>query len=461
MLFTIPDGTILEANEAACRMFRCTEEELRRLGRQGVTPPGDPGMEAGVEERARTGRTHTEAHLRRADGSVFPVEISSVVFANEAGEPRTVTLIHDITWRRDAERAIVESEERFRTLSMEAPIGIIRADAAGGRTFVNPKWCEMSGLSEQEAVGEGWLKAVHPDDVEVVRREWMQAALRGDAVSVEHRFVRLDGTVLWVSAQAAPIRDAEGSIRGFVGTVVDISASRAALEEMHRANEELRHLDRMRDAFVATAAHDLRAPLTTIIGFAATLRGAWRMLPDADIQEFLGRIERQGQRLNQMVEDLLTTSRIRAGAIAAQTSAVILAPVIRAALENIPEMLEAEVSCGDDIAVRADPGLLEQVLTNYVANAAKYGAPPISIEGEVNGENVEIRVRDCGPGVLADLVPELFEPFVRGPQESGRVPGTGLGLAIVRGLVEAQGGEAWYEPNRPTGACFGIRLPRA
>lgn len=230
--------------------------------------------------------------------------------------------------------------------------------------------------------------------------------------------------------------------------------------ELRRANEELRAADEVKSHFVAVASHELRTPLTSVLGFTTTLLNHWLRIPDEEKLRDLRMIEGQAQRLSRLADGLLTMSKIDAGALDTQPEPVEVAPAIRQAVETFADRAEdIHVAAADGLRVMADPDHLQQILTNYLANAFKYGEPPVLVRaGELDGF-VEIRVSDHGEGVPEDFVPRLFEKFAQA--RTGHGGGTGLGLSIVRGLARAQRGDAWFEPSVPTGACFAVRFPKA
>lgn len=229
-----------------------------------------------------------------------------------------------------------------------------------------------------------------------------------------------------------------------------------AADELKQANEDLRAADELKSHFVAVTSHELRTPLTSVLGFTKTLLKHWDRVSDDQKREQIRLIEEQSERLTRLVEELLTLSKIEAGALEVRSRAILVADVVRDVLSSFADdAAEIEVTVRRKQRVLADPDYLHQILTNYVANALKYGGPPITIEARSADGGVEILVRDGGRGVPEAFVPRLFERFAQAGQAPG---GTGLGLSIVRGLASAQGGDAWYEPGDP-GSCFGVRLP--
>ncbi|MEY2475982.1 MAG: hypothetical protein QOG87_1297 [Actinomycetota bacterium] len=243
-----------------------------------------------------------------------------------------------------------------------------------------------------------------------------------------------------------------------VGRVAERELASRALEAV---NNELRLADQLKSDFVSMASHELRTPLTSILGFSSTLRDYWDATSDEDKLDYLDVIDRQARRLSRLVNDLLAMSRIESGKLDVRRTRVDVSELARAAVSGLGDAAVAvEVTGPPHLDVAADPDHVEQIVVNFVGNALKYGDPPITVQLVDAGDTVEVRVCDAGEGIPAEFVPQLFEKFAQASTGSTRgASGTGLGLSIVRGLARANGGETWFEPNQPTGAVFGVRLP--
>jgi signal transduction histidine kinase len=247
----------------------------------------------------------------------------------------------------------------------------------------------------------------------------------------------------------------------------EVERAKAAVErsagELAVAVEQLREATAVKDEFLAVTNHELRTPLTTILGYGTTLQSKWENIPEPQRRDFIDHMVHQTRRLHALVEDLLTLSSAQAGALEMAIRPVALCKAVDEALANNGLGATGVThDCPPTLYVLADFDRLTQVLTNFVSNALKYGAEPITVHAAEHDGWVEVRVRDHGPGVPPDFVPYLFEKFSQASRGLSRTAeGTGLGLAIVEQLTEAQGGQVWYEPNEPTGAQFCIRLRRA
>jgi signal transduction histidine kinase len=272
-------------------------------------------------------------------------------------------------------------------------------------------------------------------------------------------------------------------------TVTDLSQQKAQQQQMDRLNTELTarlaelhdvnaELDiegmRVEEAnaellvvngeirgFTAAAAHDLRSPLASIVGFSAILTQSWDSISEQDRRKFVATIDRQSRNLSSLVDDLFTLSSLEGGGLTTSPELVGLGEAIARCLELGGEDTPGvTVSCPPDLIVRVDPQHLARILDNYVQNASKYGEPPVRIEATRAGDMVEVRVLDHGQGVPPEFVPGLFGKFTRAHTPATRAQkGSGLGLSIVRGLAEANGGQARYEPGVPDGSCFIVQLP--
>ena len=228
----------------------------------------------------------------------------------------------------------------------------------------------------------------------------------------------------------------------------------------HETVRRLEEIDRLKSDFLATVSHELRTPLTAIIGFAKHLNRHWDRTTEPLRLEQVAAIERQSERLQRLVEDLLDFSAIEAQNLSVRRDDVALAPVVDAAVSSC-NIDDVDVQVPADLTAWADPHRVEQVLVNLLDNALKYGRPPITVAAADDGRRVVVSVSDGGEGIPPKHVPDVFRRFYQldhGPTRTSS--GVGLGLALVRGYVEALDGEVWYEPAVPRGARICFTLPR-
>ncbi len=228
---------------------------------------------------------------------------------------------------------------------------------------------------------------------------------------------------------------------------------------------------------VAAAVHEIRNPTVVIAGAVAALLGRGPdgvRPPDALRDELLAVVARQVRLLDRATADLLAAAEASRGALAARPRPLVLAELLADAVTDaLTDVVtdtgthagadkwgagDVTLDCPPRLAVHADPLRVQQMVLNLLSNAAKYGAPPVTVQARPDGDSVRVVVRDSGPGVPAEAVPTLFEEFSRAPANGA--PGSGLGLFVVRSLARAQGGRAWYEGSAE-GTAFAFTLPAA
>ncbi len=220
---------------------------------------------------------------------------------------------------------------------------------------------------------------------------------------------------------------------------------------------ELSQTDALRSRLVATLAHDVRNPLTTIRGTLKTMIRHGDRLDDTTRADLLATADRQAERLERLAADLLDLARTARGRLQLEVRDAPLEPVVRRALSFTDDGDQFDVRIDPSLTVRADAARLEQILVNLATNALRYGDAPFVVEAAANGPGtVNVLFKDHGPGVPEADRRNLFEPFRSESNDSS----VGLGLAIVKALVEAQGGRVAYQPNTPRGACFRLTLAR-
>lgn len=227
--------------------------------------------------------------------------------------------------------------------------------------------------------------------------------------------------------------------------------------QLRAALAQVRRVDRLRSRLVSTLAHDVRNPLAAIRGSLKTVLSQGERIDPETSSELLQSADHQAGRLERLAADLLDLARLERGRLELALQEVKLREAVETALAFADDQDRYDVRIDPDIIVRADPGRLEQIVVNLAANALRYGEPPFLAEAGLSNGEVRLSLRDHGPGVPPEEAEMLFEPF---RSEKSR-ESVGLGLAIVKALSEAHGGTVTYEPNKPKGACFAVRLPVA
>jgi PAS domain S-box-containing protein len=471
-------GKIVLANARTEKLFGYAREELlqqevdllmpQRLQGDQPAQPTDLFLQA-QSQQAGIAR---ELFGRRKDGTEFPIELSLSPLETEGG--RLVSgAIRDITEHRRIEqqlKSLATALSQQAALLDVVPDSIMVRDMEGVISFWNRGAETTYGFTRQEAIGKvshDLLQTRFPLEQAGV----IEALNETGKWEGELNHCRKDGSRLFVASRwVLEHTDPDAPLK-VLEINNDITARKQADDEIRRLNTELGHrineltaMNQELEAFTYTAAHDLRAPLRHMHGFAGFLRSSWYDKLDDDGRHCLDKITASSRGMGQLLDDLLNFSRL--GRVELQMSRVNLARVV----EQIRQELEPEVkgrSLTWDVTelpeVAGDLSLLHQVLFNLMANAVKYTSKRQDAHIEIgshleNEENVTVFVRDNGAGFQMEYADKLFGVFQR-LHKSQDFEGTGIGLAIVRRIVERHGGRAWAQGCPGKGATFYVSLP--
>ncbi len=358
-----------------------------------------------------------------------------------------------IVRQRMTEDSLKASEERFRSIFYTAAAGMVIISAFGRIMQVNPAFCSFTGFSVEELLNRQFDDLSHPDEQDNISGMYEELlTLKTDNINYERRYLCNDGSFVWGHTSVACVLENNSNPAYCIALVRDISLQKQAQEQLLQSNREL-------DAFVHTVSHDLRSPLTPILGYAQFLEEQYKSQLDEQACEMLMEIQRQGERMLGMLEDLLTLATV--GTIARPALPVsgneALQEVIQGhALELAKK--EMTVSAGEIPAIRIPKSLFVQIFDNLIGNAVKYaGKGNISVTGERNGNVVRLSVVDQGKGIADKDKKRIFELFYRGSTENAK-SGTGIGLATVQKIAGLYGGKAWVEDAPGGGSIFSVEL---
>jgi len=460
-----PDGRFIYASDAAVRLLGYQPSELIGANALDLIHPDDRRQVVAVLAPLARRNAPCEAtvtcRLLRKDGSIVWTESTDRLVRDEDGrivEVQSVT--RDISARRAAQEALAESEARFRAVFESSPVGMAFCDADLRFVRVNAAYERLVGYSADELRRRRFTDVTHPDDVSAGRAA-ARRLFSGEAREWRHdkRYVTRDGEVVPVRVNVVPI-DAGGS-----------ALTLAIVEDLrdHKAVEaQLRQIAQMKSDFVALVSHDLRAPLTNVLG-GLELIAADAATLSACVARTVDIVTQEARRLQRLVESILDVAKLDAGELRMQRRPLDLAALIhRLASEVAP----AEDRTAFAVAlpaslppVLADETYLSQALANVMANAVRFSpvGRPVEVRATVVRDTVSVTVRDHGPGIAPRDRARVFEPFVRGRRQPPSGHGHGLGLYFARRLLEAQGARIAVDPRTThgQGACFVIKLPLA
>ncbi|MBI4321053.1 MAG: PAS domain S-box protein [Chloroflexi bacterium] len=459
-----PSGNLLVVNRSFASLIgaRSKEEASRSLAeyRRLLKPRRPDGAPMPPEEmpmsRALRGESFTNAVVLitpfggRGDRYL---SVSGAPIRDATGNVvAALSVARDITESKKAEEALRESEQRFRKVFEEGPLGMAIVGLDYRFVSVNPMLCRMVGYTEQELMSLTFPDITHLEDVD---KDVALAAqlFRGEIqhYTVDKRYVNKNGMTLWINLTASLIRGADGQPLYGLGMIQDIT--------------ERKRAEQFREEYVWLVSHDLRNPLQIVQGQAQMIQ---RFVDLEDVvRASATSIVSNAKRINLMIQDLVDSARLETGQLELEKETVDLRSLVLELLKPAKGVVDVERIRVDMPAglpaVDADPDRLERILTNLLTNALKYSEHETEVTlkaGIIQGEML-VSVTDRGPGITRKDLPHLFERFYRA-RGARRVEGLGLGLYATKMLVEAHGGRIWVESEvgKGTTLYFTLALDR-
>ncbi|MBD1897468.1 PAS domain S-box protein [Coleofasciculus sp. FACHB-129] len=382
----------------------------------------------------------------------------------------------NISDRKKAEAALIESEERFRLMADTAPVLIWMSGLDKHCDYFNKPWLNFTGRALEQEMGNGWMEGVHPDDLQFYLDTYVNAFDARQDFKMEYRLRRFDGEYRWLLDIGIPRFTPDGSFVGYVGSSIDISDRKEAEASIRQLNEKLEKRVQERTAqleaankelesFSYSVSHDLRAPLRHISGFVdLLLKRLGSTTLDETSLRYLKTIAQTTKQAGVLVDELLAFSRM--GRTEMRYASINMDRLVREVQRDLePEINHRAITWQLDPLpeVQGDPSMLRLVLRNLMANAVKYTQTRTHAEIEIgstdNESEVVFFIRDNGVGFDMQYVHKLFGVFQRLHSEQ-EFEGTGIGLANVQRIIHRHGGRTWAEGAVEGGATFYFSLPK-
>jgi PAS domain S-box-containing protein len=366
---------------------------------------------------------------------------------------------------------LAASQKQLLDLAEAIPQLVWISDSEGKPVYFNSPW----GTSIEQLTERGWEDALHPEDSELARVRWKESLRTGQPFEAEYRIKRnSDGTYRWFLCRAMPVRDKSGKNIRWFGSCTDIETQKqveqqreAVLAAERKARSDLLRTNQLKDQFLATLSHELRTPMTAILGWTQLLQDP--AIREKNLDRAIEAIETNARAQERLIEDLLDVSRILSGKLTIKLGVVDLRAVVKAAVDAVgPAAMAKQVRllgefADADFKLQGDAARLQQVVANLLSNAVKFTPVGGTVTVRLNrtDHTAQLQVDDTGRGIRPEFLPYVFERFRQADGSTTRQHGgLGLGLAIVKHLVDLHGGHVRADSaGEDRGATFTVDMP--
>lgn len=398
---------------------------------------------------------------------------STMAERTQALQAANEELRQEIKIRERVERALSESEQKYRLLADISPVGLAQMDKEFRLTYANDEWLQMAGRPLAEVQGNLWVRVIHPEDRALVLQTWHNTMENEDQFSAEVRLRAPDGAITWIIGRTSALRDPNtGDVTGYLGTMTNISKQKKIEHALETARKEAEAATRAKTEFVANMSHEIRTPLNAVIGMTNLLLDSPL---DTEQRDFAETMRSSGELLLSIINNVLDISKIEAHKLELENQPFNLPESVCGVMELLKEKAEEKglsLSCkiAPDLPqfIHGDVTRLRQILVNLVANGIKFttnGSVTVTLSGKKVTEalyQLQFMVRDTGIGIAPEKIPQLFKAFSQlDPSTTRNFGGTGLGLTISKRLCELMNGRMWVESQPDQGTTFYFTIEAA
>jgi PAS domain S-box-containing protein len=407
---------------------------------------------------------------------VTPTDIGRIVLYGAVG----VAIAFLISGLRSSRDELAESLERVARLASDierrderlelvlaaSRTGFWEWDVRSGALVWSDTIFEQHGLDPNDGspTYERYVETIHPDDRATFQRSIEDALASKESFSHEFRILWPDGSVHWTHGVGRVFRDAEGNPVRMVGTGQDITERRRLEDERDGLLAEERRAAGFREAFIDVISHELRTPITSILGLTKILARPGRLAPGSAEAGLIEDVADESDRLHRLVEDLLVLTRAERGQITVEAEPLELRRLLTRIVTHEAARLRTvtiDLDLAPDLPIVAgEATYVEQIIRNILGNAVKYGGPGthVRVIAETRADVAAVRILDDGPGIDVEVQERAFELFYRDPQRAREVSGSGIGLFVCASLIRAMGGSIWATRRPEGGSEFGFTL---
>lgn len=463
-------GNIVYVNKASLELgkFDIAEEIIGRNLSEFTDAKGNYLLQNDIVPALLEGRSWKgEMTAISRNGTLIHTDMHCSLINDDENNPLyLLAVLSDITERKQMEDALIQNEQKYRSVVESVKEIIFQTDAEGLWTFLNPAWEEITGYKVEESVGELFLNYVHPDDREK-NADYFAPLIERKKEYCRHivRYITKSGGFRHIEVFARLTLDKENEITGTSGTLTDVTDRIKAEEDIKSNLAKERELSELKSRFVSMVSHEFRTPLTSILASTELLLRYHTKWTDAKKLETTERVFRSAEYMNELVNDVLTLNRVESGKLPYNPAKMDLVSFCKNAIDEIRVLALPSHKINftydpENINGIYDEKLLKHVVLNLFSNAIKYspsgGTITITLTKNVN--KISLTVSDEGIGIPPEDQQRLFEPFFRG-KNIGNISGTGLGLSILKKSIEMHSGEIKFRSEVNKGTEFTIILP--
>ncbi|KAF0151125.1 MAG: Signal transduction histidine kinase [Ignavibacteria bacterium] len=467
IIITDKDGLVVWANSAFSKLTGYTLKEV--LGKKtNFLRSGKHSSDyyTSLWLKISLGETWAgEIINQRKDGSLYTEEMTITPVKSSDGEiSNYVAIKQDITERKHAEEALRESENRFRELYEYAAIGLYRTTIDGEILMANPTLLKIVGAESFEVLKNMKANQIYADpETRTIFQKELE--LKGRIFGFESMWKRTDGPKIYVRESARAIKDSDGNVLYYEGTVEDITEKKKAEEEIIQAKEKAEKSDRLKSEFLAQMSHEIRTPLNVILNFSSILKEELQSLVDSELKNAFDVIDMEGKRIMRTVELILNMAELQTGNYTYRAASVNVSEILKKLHHGFEPLATAkrilfEVNLLDkEVVFTGDEYSINQIFYHLIDNAVKYtnnGKVSVNVTRS-SSDQIYIDVIDTGIGIDDEYFAMLFTPFTR--EEKGytrNFEGNGLGLALVKRYCELNGAEIKVISQKGKGSTFRV-----
>ena len=452
------DGVIVSWNPMAEKLFQYSQEEVIGRHLDDIVANDALRVEAlgYTDQVINVGQVQTTVRRVRKDGTLVDVELLALPVVVAGERVGFIAIYHDISERKAMESEIRRQKEYYEALFVNNPGAVVTVDLEGSVVSWNPAAEKLFGYEQQEVIGRN-LDLLVANDPRIPQEASTEQVSRTGRVQATAQRTRRDGSLVDVEVLALPVIVGEEKV-GYIGIYIDITDLQAARRQAEAASQA-------KSEFLANMSHELRTPLNAILGFTQLLDRDPNL--SADQVEYLGIIDRSGEHLLALINDVLEMSKIEAGQARLQERSFDLYHQLegleeifglRAQRKGLHLLFTRDESVPQHVV--SDEGKLGQILSNLLGNAIKFtqeGSVSLRLTAQPSQPGMmtlRFEVEDSGPGISREELPEIFDAFYQSEAGRDAHEGTGLGLTISRQFVQLMGGDIEVTSQPGQGSCF-------